>query len=307
MRSILVADKGEIDALVRKHPPYSDFTFLNLWSWNGPNTRVALLNGNLLLRFIDYLNGEPLYTFLGDRLVSETAGALLDFLAGQGLPARLGIVPECAAAHLDCRLFSPRQNPDHSDYIIDLDDLAELSGRKWHRHRNFVHRFCREAPNAQFVVLDPDNALVRRDIFNLFEAWSERKDPEGRDSTHEREALERCLRFGSELIVAGVYVADRLIGFSVVEPVPKPYAINHFEKADRWAHTGVLQFLQWRLAHLLWERGVRFLNIEQDLGLPGLRRCKQARRAASYLHKYDVTPVEPQVHPQLLLSEAPVP
>ncbi|MFH1170731.1 MAG: hypothetical protein V1704_04200 [Candidatus Vogelbacteria bacterium] len=45
-----------------------------MWSWdvNG-EMRISELNGNLVVRFNDYLTGEPFYSFLGDNEVNEMA------------------------------------------------------------------------------------------------------------------------------------------------------------------------------------------------------------------------------------------
>lgn len=291
MRALSLEDKAQVEAITRSFPPYSDLTFVNLWSWNGSDTGISLHNGNLVLRFADYLTGEPLYLFLGNNRVDETADALFKFLSREGLPVRLGMVPECAAAGLNAEAFSVERQPEHCDYILDVQALAGCTGRAWHRQRNFVHRFLRDAPSACFQVLDLACPAKRREVLRLFETWCDRKDSDARESEHEAAALARCLStFSGQLIAGGVYIEERLAGFCVVEDTPKPYGINHFEKADRWSYVGILQFLQCQMALLLREHGCTHLNIEQDLGLPGLRRSKQMRRPTAFLHKYQVTP-----------------
>jgi hypothetical protein len=288
MRLLRLADKEEIDALTRGYPPYSDFTFVNLWSWNA-STLVCLHNGNLVLRFADYLTGDPFYMFLGQSRPIETACALLERSDEEGLGPRLALVPECTAARLGSGVLTVRNNPDQRDYITDIHALAECSGRRWHRQRNFVRRFERDCPRARFSALDLTDRGVRSEILQVFEEWCEAKGTGADDREHEREALERCIAsFGSELLACGLYCADRLIGFAIMEPVCNGFAIDCFEKADRWSHIGALQALQWHMAGFLRERGFRYLNIEQDLGLPGLRRGKQARHPISYLNKYEV-------------------
>jgi hypothetical protein len=289
LRELRLADKAAIDAIVRAHPPYSDFTFINLWAWDAGDTAVALHGGNLVVRFADYLSGEPFYMFLGSAHPNETASVLLRLSEREGLQVKLGLIPECVAAQLDRKAFAVCKREDHSDYVLDLQALADCAGRKWHRQRNFIHRFGRETPNARFEILDLMSVPARRAILGLFEEWRQKQDSEERDSDHERAALERCIgNFAPELVAGGISIADRLIAFSIVELAPKPYAINHFEKADRWSYTGVLQNLQWHMALALRERGFRYLNIEQDLGLAGLRKSKQARRPTAFLNKFDV-------------------
>ncbi|MEJ0042787.1 MAG: hypothetical protein WDM81_11525 [Rhizomicrobium sp.] len=55
-----------MERITRRFPPYSDFNFLNLYSWDaGERVRLSSLNGNLVIRFADYLTDEPFYMFLG--------------------------------------------------------------------------------------------------------------------------------------------------------------------------------------------------------------------------------------------------
>jgi hypothetical protein len=229
--------------------------------------------------------------FLGRSGLTETARDLIALSERQGLGGQLRLIPQCVAEKLDPNVVAVRPDPDHQDYIVDVASLAACEGRKWHRHRNFINRFEREHPSARYLELDLADADVRAQILRLFDDWCEGKaadDPEGTE--HEREALGRCIDgFASELMAGGVYVADRLVAFAIAENVGGGYASDHFEKADRWSHAGLVQYLQWQMACALHRQGVRYLNLEQDLGLPGLRRAKRARHPVAYLQKYEVT------------------
>ena len=49
-----------VEAFTRHHPPYSDFNFLSMWSWDTDGIlRIGEINGNLAVRFADYVTGSP--------------------------------------------------------------------------------------------------------------------------------------------------------------------------------------------------------------------------------------------------------
>lgn len=57
-KKLELADKKDIEKFTSKFPPYSDFNFVSMWSWDiRGEMRVSQLNGNLVVRFTDYLTG----------------------------------------------------------------------------------------------------------------------------------------------------------------------------------------------------------------------------------------------------------
>jgi hypothetical protein len=79
-----LADRAAVEAVVHSFPPYSDFSFTNLYAWEA---QVSSLHGNLAVRFADYISGAPFFSFIGRHRVAETAMQLLD-LAKQDAIAR---------------------------------------------------------------------------------------------------------------------------------------------------------------------------------------------------------------------------
>ena len=66
------------------------------------------------------------------------------------------------------------------------------------------------------------------------------------------------------------------------------YFIGHFEKADPKVE-GLYQYLKHAVALNLSERGVKYMNIEQDLGVEGLRHAKMGSHPVHFLKKYTVS------------------
>src|SRR3989344_4278099 len=101
-KNLELSDKEAIEKITHKFPPYSDFNFVSMWSWDVKGEmRVSTLHGNLVVRFTDYLTGQPFYSFLGDSKVNETAEALLQLSKEEGLKAELKLVPEDSIKKLD--------------------------------------------------------------------------------------------------------------------------------------------------------------------------------------------------------------
>lgn len=59
-------DQAEFDLFTGQYPPYSEFNFVNLFCYDTTgDCQVSILNGNLVVRFRDYVTREPFFSFLG--------------------------------------------------------------------------------------------------------------------------------------------------------------------------------------------------------------------------------------------------
>lgn len=113
MKPLAIADKREVESFTEKFPPYSDFNFLSMWSWDTEGQMaLSQLNDNLVVRFTDYSTGEPFYSFIGRRNIDATAGTLLETSASQGLSLSLKLVPHEVAVALTASAFRIAAEPN---------------------------------------------------------------------------------------------------------------------------------------------------------------------------------------------------
>ena len=88
--------------------------------------------------------------------------------------------------------------------------------------------------------------------------------------------------------LCGGYItsSDRVIGFTIGEIVGDTVYV-HVEKAD---HTipGAYQFLSSSFLKNLDNADIRFVNREEDMGLPGLRKAKLSLHPIKLLKKFTV-------------------
>ena len=106
---------------------------------------------------------------------------------------------------------------------------------------------------------------------------------------HELEAMERLFsnNVNENFIGIGIRYLDELLGFIILEMLPWKYSIGHFWKCNT-QFGGIYEFLKQESAKILLERGMLFLNFEQDLGIPNLRQAKMKFRPSAFLKKYRV-------------------
>ncbi len=282
--AITLDDRAYIESFTKKHPLYSDFNFTSLRSWDiEGHLRIGELHGNLVVRFNDYLTGEPFYSYLGDSNCNETVEHLLALAESNDMNPCLKLVPELSTEGLDHERFFVREDRDHFDYVYDTQEQ---------KMNVFMRRYVTPDPN----LLDVAPGTLQATAYNILvvnEAWRKNKmsSKDGlhlKDMQNESEAIQRIFADTHPLLnVICVLYSGRPIGYVIYELLTHEHAVIHFMKADV-TFSGISQFLTHTCAKSLSSLGYTHLNCEQDLGLAGLRNSKLSFRPCHFLKKYTV-------------------
>lgn len=292
-KKLTLEDQEDINKYTKILPPYSDYNFVSLYSYNTKEfIEISTLHNNLIVKFQDYLTNKPFYSFIGNLKVKETISELIQLSLGNNLPPVLKLIPEINISNNRSLLqeFNILEDPDNFDYILSADEIKTLQGNKYGGKRNFVNRFIRTYGEKEINVLDLTDIKIQTQIEELFFLW-ERTKGKIRDETEtEFTATKRLLESANflNLIPIGIYHDGKLIAFSIDELLQNNYSIIHFEKADT-NFVGIFQYLKQATAKHISELGGKYINYEQDLGIPGLKQAKQSWNPVSYLKKYTIT------------------
>jgi hypothetical protein len=172
------------------------------------------------------------------------------------------------------------EDRDNFDYLYQRSDLAELSGRTYHKKRNLVNAFINSYDYEQ-KPLKKDNV---GDAVLVLEKWREAKGEDG-DYAASREALELFDVLGMRGCV--YYVDGVPAGWCLGEPLSRGrmFAV-HFEKGIE-SYKGIYQFINQAFAQTL-PSYFKSINREQDLGNEGLRQAKMTYRPSGFVNKYRV-------------------
>ena len=98
-KNLEISDKKEVETITHQFEPYSDYNFVSLWSYNvKEEIQISKLNDNLVIKFTDYISGNPFYSFLGNNLVEDTISKLLKHSKTLNIPPLLKLIPESASS-----------------------------------------------------------------------------------------------------------------------------------------------------------------------------------------------------------------
>jgi hypothetical protein len=170
------------------------------------------------------------------------------------------------------------EDRDNFDYLYLKTDLAELSGKKFHKKRNLVNAFLNMyIPRVE--PLSPQNIPL---ALKVLERWRADKGGDG-DYAAAKEALELFDALG--LRGNFYYINNHPAGWCMGENLANDtmFAV-HFEKGvDEFK--GVYQYINQNFAASLPD-SIIYINREQDLGDEGLRQAKMTYRPVGFTRKY---------------------
>lgn len=284
---ISLDDRDEIEEILRRFEPYSDFNFVSLFCWNtdGINA-VSKLNDGIVIRLSDYLADGQSYSYLSDG--KDTKEALEKILE---ITDRLEYVPEQSVRTLGTSHdFEILEDPDNHDYVYDVTTLSTLNGGMHKKKRNKVNNFEKEM--ADLISIKHKTAIgktEKRELIELFERWCLENGISRETQEDEYIALQRVAKHFNDLnlVLTEVRLKGELRAFSINQIFDNGYSVCHFEKTLN-IHRNLSPYLVREVAKMLCDKGCKYVNWEQDLGLEGLKQAKKSYRHDHFLKKYKV-------------------
>ena len=302
-----------------------EWSSVNLLTWNRFGLEYALVNGYLVLRFVydgqythtmplppvpegvehprlaDFLNGDAEFSVSTSQEPGDDDGANC-CLANVVRALR----DECFAHHQPFSIinlsqpgidFLKRAFPgefefsgpmtERYDYICLREKIIALEGKEMRPKRQHLYQFPRFYPNHEYRPLEPS---LFPECMQLLQQWSDNAEAighlQGADSkVMERESISQVFdnweRFGA--IGGALYVDGKMVAFTYGVPIN----VNTFdlcvEKGDI-NYKGVYTVVRHNFMQQIPEQ-YTYINLEEDLGLPGLRRAKSSYHPAYQIQK----------------------
>jgi len=290
-RQVELDDEGFLVKLLKQEQPeVSELSFPNIYLWrNSYDFRIAAFAGGVVIRAKDK-SGEPF--FLPPICVEEPAEAvhaIFSLLLSEGVSPKLCRVPESMAFELEKLGFHIELDRDNSDYVYLSDDLINLSGRKFHRKRNHITQF-KSAYNYEYSRVTSE---LIPECVELQNTWCDVRDcfiPENRSLAEEHSVVMEAFSVLEPLgLIAGaILINGSVAAFGIGGWLNDDTLVIHFEKANP-AYPGLYQVINREFCADA-ARSYRYVNREQDLGDPGLRKAKESYYPHHMVNKYIVTP-----------------
>lgn len=169
-----------------------------------------------------------------------------------------------------------------SDYLFTKEKLSSLSGRKLSSRRNLISQF----ENARQIETKFLSDSTTKDAINVLNEWQSNNEVQKSETDYEA-CLEALTNF-SKLDLCGriVYADKQPVGFNVGELLTPTTALLQISKSLH-SEKGVTPYMHRDFAKNVPETVV-WINLEQDLGLPSLRKAKEAYQPDQLLTKWSL-------------------
>ena len=265
-----------------------EFSFANLYLWGRQN--IAVIDDHIAL--FSQFDRRSVYPYpLGDGDNKAVLDRIIADSKERGIPCRITGLGESAKANIENLYpgqFRFHTDEDSYDYVYNIDDLADLAGRKYHTKRNHMNRFAEANPEYAVEPITEDNI---GEAESFAEEWYEKRLSENPDADFhmERAALHRAFRDFSALRLAGLMLRTKegVVAITIASRMSPDTFDVHFEKA-RADVQGAYVAINCSLAGYIRDTypDIRYLNREEDMGLEGLRKAKQSYHPHHRIKKY---------------------
>jgi hypothetical protein len=287
-KSLTLEDQEVFSKHLKADPPRtSELTFTNLFMWRA-YYRTAWRESEDCLLIIQQPRDAAPFALppMGRGDKSAAVEAIFEAMASAGTASRISRAPQDLAALLDPRRYDIRPNRDQSDYVYESQRLISLAGRKMHRKKNHLNQFKKHNIH-EYQELGPE--LINM-VLGMQEDWCQLRDcPSDIGLMNEdmavQEAIANCEVLGFK--GGAILVDGKVEAFSFGELLNPDTAVIHIEKANPDI-PGLYAAINQMFASAAWS-GVEFINREQDLGLPGLRKAKESYHPHHLVDKYEIS------------------
>lgn len=278
----------------------SGLTFSSLYMWRRANKfSYEIINDFLCVAGLSNFEGFqddtfvfPLLPLKGDckgEKMRRTLEEVIDRFRSAGKPFVMRLIPphmQSSYMKVMPGRFLFLNDRDNHDYVYRVDELAELKGKRFHGKKNHVNRFDREYAGRFETV--PMSAELVKEALVLLRYIDAKKQVTGFDADMlrmEAEALEDILPVYDRLGLEGcaIRIDGKLEAYAFGGRLGTSTIVEHVEKANI-DFTGIYQKLNQEFCKQMQGR-YEFVNREEDMGLPGLRKAKTSYRPVRMIEK----------------------
>jgi hypothetical protein len=179
------------------------------------------------------------------------------------------------------------EDRDNFDYLYYRTDLAELSGKKYHKKKNHVNQFLNAYPEHEQKQMNAETVPAANEILEKWRSSKISANAFNSDEEIEYNASKEALDLFNDLPLRGsvFFVNGKPAAYCLGESIARgKMFVIHYEKAID-EYRGIYQFMNQAFAASL-PRFFTLINREQDLGNEGLRQAKMTYRPCDFVKKY---------------------
>jgi hypothetical protein len=181
--------------------------------------------------------------------------------------------------------FTFIEDRDYFDYVYRASDLAELSGTKYGKIRNRLNKF---AKNFAYITEEISEKNIN-EVNEFLKRWCLWKDCGSNELLeNERKAIIYLMSnyFDFNLKGLALRISGTIQAIAVYEKMNAETVVIHFEKGSP-DFDGIYKAINMETAQRL--QHFVYINREEDLGIPGLRKAKLSYHPDHFIEIYNIS------------------
>jgi hypothetical protein len=288
-RPLTPGDRDWYNAFYGTLPPYSDQSFGNLLVWGNlhGDLSVSRLEDAVVFVSTDPFTdtGDPLVVLLGPSICQTMVNRVFDVMPAL---SSITVCGELSGIPGAAQTLGAELDRDNSDYLYDIEEHLALVGPRYKKLRNGRRRFLAEVGDLEVAEVDLVKPSSRDRLLTLTDHWARRHPPQNDPERLERRALTKLLSICRHVAYRAfeLRVGSRTVAFSICQPVPQPGAILMGHLKCDYDYAAIFDAAFHSTLERLMRCGYHTLNLEQDLGRPGLRLHKSLLRPRRLLERF---------------------
>jgi uncharacterized protein len=186
----------------------------------------------------------------------------------------------------DSGLFVVEPCREHFDYVYRTTDLIALAGKGYRQKRNHLNHLFRTYP----IVYKPMDESDIPACIAIADQWCKaRRCSDDLNLAGEWEATREAIENFRALETEGgvIIINGQVEAFTIGEQLNRDTAVVHIEKANMEIR-GLYAVVNQQFCEKQW-KDMPWINREQDLGEPGLRKAKLSYNPDRLVEKFRIT------------------
>ena len=295
-KTIELQDRKLFEDYFKKFPPeISEFSFTNLFIWSEYykysyleyKAHIVIYSQDYFRNWKKSISGRDKTIFFLPPIGPNPVKIILEVFKDLNdvefhrVPEYLitSIKEEEEFELLNLEILEDRNN---WDYIYQKEDLISLPGNKFRQKRRWLNKFLEQYDYEFHVITDE---LVEKTLQLQLEWCDANECQSNEDLAEEQKAIKRALEKYSDLGFYGgiVCVDGKCVAYTLGEMLNNETLVIHIEKAHI-EYEGSYQAIN-NLFLKEFGKTAIYVNREQDLGIEGLRRAKEAYKPIRMVKK----------------------
>ncbi|QHQ63105.1 DUF2156 domain-containing protein [Anaerocolumna sedimenticola] len=277
-KKLTIEDRDIIEKYLEKDKHRAcDYSAGNLILWSDVyNTRFAIEKDMLFIKFMK--DNENYFAFpMGGGNIKQALEWLIAYCKNQKIEFKMNLIEPSMYKEIE-KLYPCEYEityvRDSADYVYLVEDLKNLSGKKYHGKKNHINKFVKTYPDWTYDTITDENT---KECIEMVKEWGKENGSSGDSSkADEINVLIKGLEHRKELhMIGGIIRAEgRIVALTMGEKSGEDMFIIHFEKAFADVSGAYPMINQQFIIHEL--SGYTYVNREEDMGIKGLRKAKES-------------------------------